>query len=73
MQNSRVRLTPVYLLGVLTSFGDAELTQFVKEITVSIAQKENGWNHDHFMMLTDSIRLLWFSIPFLLQLLGHIH
>jgi len=58
LQIARMRLTPVYLLGVLTSISDNELHNHLKILTMNVAEQESGWSHDHFNMLKDSIRLL---------------
>jgi hypothetical protein len=59
VQIARIRVMPVYLLGVVISGPDSELHNQLKVLTMNIAEQESGWNHDHFSMLKDSIRLLW--------------
>lgn len=61
MENARKRATPVYLLGVLTAVNDSELIQVLKEIILNIAESSNSWSMEHFSMLKDTIRLLWFD------------
>jgi len=58
LENARKRAVPVFLLGVMTSLKDSELTAQLKSFILHVANHEDGWSAEHFPMLRDSIRLL---------------
>lgn len=59
LKATRSRLTPVYMVGVLTVHGGTErIIAELKEMVVDVAEERNSWNKSYAQMLRDCITLL---------------